>query len=125
MCSTQRPYVSQRNDVPTIDGDEANVCGLSETTCEGLRAFRSPPDCASDDACGLSNQPDGYCRPFPAGGNRCTIPCGSSDDCRVNYACNTTLGQPVCSLQDGSCYIDADCPSGALGACNQGTKTCN
>ena len=121
-CGTARPYVNQRDDVPSIDGELVGVCGLRATTCEGLAAFSSTP-CAADDACGLVNEDDGLCRQLVAGTNLCTKPCTSSLDCLPDYACNTGVGPRVCDLQPNRCYGPPDCPPDKP-VCDTNSNTC-
>jgi hypothetical protein len=121
-CASARPYVGRRDDIDSIDGLDVDVCGLRATTCEGLSAFSSTA-CASDDACGLAGQNDGVCGVLEAGTNRCTLPCTSSDDCRPDYACNTTAGTPSCDLQPNRCYGASDCPP-EKPVCNTIDKVC-
>jgi hypothetical protein len=108
-CSSARPYVNTLSNERTIDGADATVCGLEVTTCPALNDFRNPDtNCAPDDEpddslCGEPGFTDGYCRVFedlPEPSSdvyRCTVPCGSEDDCKKDFDC--LPGTPdVCEL---------------------------
>lgn len=109
-CSLARPFVDTRAGATSIDGTTADVCGLALTTCAGYNDFRDPdvnceptPDAANDTLCGYPALDDAHCRYFDddgAGDNfyRCTTPCGSDDDCKAGFACNTGVTPNVCTL---------------------------
>jgi hypothetical protein len=55
-------------------------------------------DAAGDARCGRMDVADGVCRNVSGATNRCTVYCGSDDDCRPGFACNTTLSPGECRL---------------------------
>ena len=104
VCSTVRPYVDP-GVMTSLDGEEARVCGLRQTTCVALNQFSMLsctdgmlPD-TTDEECGFSGVDDAYCREFTApGDNRCTIPCGSDDDCKTGFTCDLGATPQYCEL---------------------------
>ena len=100
---TNRPYVSTLKNQTSIDSAAATICGLRTSTCVARNQFSSK-DCstasASDDnKCGFAPTKDSKCLPFGASQFRCTITCGSDDDCPVNFPCDTNAPNPVCKLE--------------------------
>jgi hypothetical protein len=86
--SCPRPYAGVEP-LTTVEGDPSTVCTLRVTTCTAYDQF-SEQTCSADgadDECGDPRFDDGYCRPYPAnpGTFRCTTPCGSDDDCKLNF----------------------------------------
>lgn len=77
-CDGQRPYVGAAS-VPTLDSTTpAAVCVLRSTTCPGLNDRTNTCDVDAD--CGADGVADGVCVAF-GGGNQCTTPCSSENDC--------------------------------------------
>ena len=94
-CTTIPPYRGSEEET-SLDGTTATVCTLRQTTCTALSEFDvrpctdgTPPD-ASDEECGISGLDDGLCRMVDAVTNRCTIPCGSDDDCNIGFTCSAS-----------------------------------
>jgi hypothetical protein len=90
-CLAVRPYL-RASDLVSADGVAATVCTLRQSTCEAHADF-SDVDCMTLDAdgdarCGLENVDDGVCRAFDAVANRCTVLCGSDEDCRMGFTCS-------------------------------------
>lgn len=114
-CLNQgRPYVDLREKMESIDGEQVDVCALRTTTCKGLsehaarvRACGSERD---DDACGHPDLEDARCQ-SPEGSTafRCVSRCGSTDDCKRGFACNTADYPSHCAVQPESCFADTDC----------------
>ncbi len=50
-----------------------------------------------DAECGAPGLADGLCR-VSAGGNRCTYPCASTDDCRSPFICVSGPSPRYCAL---------------------------
>jgi hypothetical protein len=106
-CLNVRPFVGVKLAQTSMDKATADICGLRVTTCPGYEAF-SQVNCEStqtpgtgDDAlCGFPhpNTPDGYCRQDLSSNFRCTLPCGSDDDCLTGFTCNTSVVPAVCTL---------------------------
>lgn len=100
MCGNSRPYVSS-DSVTTISGTSTEICTLARTTCEALSQFREE-SCTTpgttDDECGVVGLEDGLCRFDMDLGNRCTVPCGSSDDCETGFSCNAGETPRYCNL---------------------------
>ena len=114
-CLNQgRPYVDRRRNMESIDGEQVDVCALRATTCKALaehaakvRACRSAGD---DSACGQPGLEDARCR-SPEGSTafRCVSRCGSSEDCKRGFACDTSAYPSYCAVQVDSCFADTDC----------------
>ena len=97
-CSTVAPFI---DDVPvmSVDAVQSNVCGLRTTTCPALDQFSTNcPTAGMDEACGAPGFADGFCVYFDAAANKCTIQCGSDDDCRPGFVCDTDASPPICTL---------------------------
>lgn len=66
----------------SLSGHSATYCGIFETlaTCEATRALLDQDRCptGADSEC---PQPSGICRTLGIAANRCTYPCGGSDQC--------------------------------------------
>jgi hypothetical protein len=76
------------------------VCALALSTCEAQGGYRMT-DCMTLDAtgdarCGVAAIHDGVCRMQDATHNRCTVFCGSDDDCRMGFSCDTSMTPPIC-----------------------------
>jgi len=104
-CFTARPYVAARAGAESIDGTAAAVCGLAVTTCDALNHFRTPGrgtgSCAlsgDPDDCGVDGQDDGPCVMAGMATNRCSVWCGSDDDCLSGFTCNTMVSRRYCNL---------------------------
>ncbi len=98
-CATIRPYVRGAA-ATSVDGTTATVCTLRVSTCESQAAF-SMLDCmtldaAGDARCGQPGLHDGVCRMAGPTTNRCSVFCGSSDDCRGGFSCDTGASPSVC-----------------------------
>jgi hypothetical protein len=100
-CFSTPPYVARDQAHASIDGTAADVCVLAVSTCPALTDFRSK-NCAltgtpDDNQCGFAGAPhDGYCVETSSPGvYRCTMPCGSADDCKPSFSCN---GSNKCTL---------------------------
>ncbi len=107
-CLSTRPYIQAEALTPVEGGDAISVCSLRLTTCQGLADF-SAKDCMTldetgDALCGAEGVEDGYCIKFNDANNQCTVPCGSANDCPVNFdtcaepASRTVGGQKVCGF---------------------------
>jgi hypothetical protein len=100
-CKTAgRPYAGVRS-LASIDGETADVCVLRSSSCLARTQF-SNKDCApngspDDGLCGVAAPSDAKCAAYGAG-YRCTMTCGSSDDCPGNFACLTNVNPSVCAL---------------------------
>ena len=103
-CANVPPYAGGEM-MTSLDGEEARVCGLAVTTCVAVNQFRMLactdgmlPD-TTDEECGVSGVNDAYCR-FSSGlgTNRCTIPCGSDDDCKTGFTCDLGATPQYCEL---------------------------
>ena len=82
-CGSLDPYFDEQSLV-LVEGGMASMCGLALSTCPARNEFRVQDSCSDmsdDDACGVVGLDDGYCREAGAGDWRCTLPCGSDDDC--------------------------------------------
>ncbi|HMJ11902.1 MAG TPA: hypothetical protein VK524_10840 [Polyangiaceae bacterium] len=106
-CTNARPYFKAVGDAESIDGTTADICTLAVSTCPAQNDFRSPAiNCApagvpNDALCGFGGVADGYCRALPAPEDdmyRCTVPCGSPDDCRIGFECDIVSNPPYCKL---------------------------
>jgi hypothetical protein len=98
-CVNIRPYVRAQMAM-SVDGVETTFCTFRQSTCEAHRDF-SMTDCmtldlAGDALCGIDDVGDGVCRMFGATTNRCTVFCGSDDDCPMGFACDTAATPRVC-----------------------------
>lgn len=102
-CPTQgRPYVKAVTNAVSIDGAKSDICSLRSSTCVAKNEFSSK-DCknaaAPDDSlCGFAPTKDSKCSAFGTG-FRCTMTCGSDDDCPSSFTCNTGATPQVCNLQ--------------------------
>ena len=97
-----RPYARTLAETTSIDGAVGDVCGLAVSTCVARNEFRAK-DCSSDtganDAlCGFDGPNDAKCDEVEPQVFRCTMRCGSSDDCPPSFACNTLVAEPYCEL---------------------------
>jgi hypothetical protein len=102
QCSSARPYVETLVDQVSIDGVEADACGLAVSTCTAVNEYRSK-NCATsmvpdDSQCGVDAPSDAKCVMFDANVYRCTITCLSVDDCPNGSACDTGSTPWVCEL---------------------------
>lgn len=106
-CTSARPYFKAVSDSQSIDGITADVCTLAVSTCPAHSHFRNAEiDCApggvpDDSLCGAPAVSDGYCRPLPPpeqDSYRCTVACGTSDDCRVGFDCDIVANPPYCAF---------------------------
>jgi hypothetical protein len=102
LCSAGRPYVDTLVNQTSIDGTSGDICGLAVSTCQARNEFRSK-DCTTsnapdDEKCGFAHGEDSKCGQFDAGVYRCTMTCGSDDDCPAGFACDTGANPPVCEL---------------------------
>ena len=101
-CSTVRPYVRALPDATSLEGVTATVCGLRVTTCPAMNDFSATNcmtlDATGDARCGAAGFADGVCRVLDAAANRCTVECGSDDDCKTGFTCDTTVVPQVCRL---------------------------
>ncbi|MFO0683402.1 MAG: hypothetical protein U0234_15195 [Sandaracinus sp.] len=96
-----RPYV-RASSLTSVDGVTAMVCTFRSSTCEAQAAF-SMTDCMTldltgDARCGEPTLHDGVCRMVDATHNRCTTFCGSDDDCKPGFSCNSAASPPVCNF---------------------------
>ena len=115
--SDGRPYVDRRTRMISIDGEQTEVCALRATSCKALSEHGAKVlGCASvddRDACGHRDLPDAECRaPQDSTAYRCVAHCGTSDDCKRGFACNTASYPSYCAVQLGSCFADTDCNQG-------------
>ena len=121
-----RPYVRKRPQVASIDGVVSDVCGLRLSSCKAQREHSAPvADCNADHAsaaCGEKKTDDALCRsPADDAAYRCVVPCASSDDCKLGFACNDQ--QPAfCDFAPNTCYADTDCEKPAK--CELGSHRC-
>jgi hypothetical protein len=100
-CPTQgRPYIKVA-DAFSIDGEAADVCTLAVSSCTANGEFRNkncaPTGTPNDTLCGAAAPNDAKCVSFGAS-YRCTMTCGSDDDCPVGFPCNTSVTPRVCTL---------------------------
>lgn len=104
-CPDARPYV-ETAELVSIDGVRADVCTLRSSTCPARETFSSPDlDCAplgrpDDTLCGAEGVSDAYCRLLAQDPDvyRCTMPCGSADDCPIGFDCQLGTSPPTCEL---------------------------
>lgn len=98
-CTTLPPYV-RASALTSVDGVATMVCSFRESTCEAQAAFSATNcmtlDAAGDALCGVIGVHDGVCRMFGATTNRCTVFCGSDDDCPIGFACDAAASPRVC-----------------------------
>lgn len=98
-----RPFVAGVKDALSIDGETTDVCGLRVSTCIARNQF-GIKDCAAggpsdDSVCGFGPPADAKCDQVGASSSyRCTMTCGTDDDCPINFSCNTTALNPYCEL---------------------------
>jgi len=112
-CLSVPPYARGLANETSVEGTNVNVCGLAVTTCPGISHFRNsaiacaPGGVPNHDLCGFSyagegspgNDRDAYCEQVPNDtAYRCTVPCGSDDDCVDGFACQTGATPRVCGL---------------------------
>ena len=102
LCSSAPPYVKTISAASSIDGATADLCGLAVSTCTARNEFRAK-DCTvamspDDTLCGFDPPNDARCVEFDTGVYRCTMRCGSDDDCPPSFSCNTAPLQPYCEL---------------------------
>jgi hypothetical protein len=98
-----QPYVGVQTNAVSIDGASSDICSLAVSTCVARNEFRSK-DCtvaaAPDDVvCGVSPPKDAKCALFGVNTYRCTVTCGSDDDCPSPFTCNIGVTPAVCSFQ--------------------------
>jgi len=104
-CSvTGMPYVATQASAVSVDGATSDICTLAVSTCIARNQFRAK-DCGvasapSDAACGVSPGKDSKCSVYDAGAKsyRCTMTCGSDDDCPTPFTCNTGVSPAVCNV---------------------------
>ena len=95
-----RPYFDRVVSGTSVSGATVTYCRSQTTTCEAVLQHRTTGDgtctasSGTDDSCGAPSVNDGLCR-LSGGGNRCTIPCGSEDDCPGGFACDVDGTVPV------------------------------
>lgn len=94
-CSTVRPYIEAQQ-VVSVDGVAATVCGLALTTCPGLNQFRTTCPTPGG-ACGADGFDDGTCVAFDAATNFCTVPCLGDSDCDIGATCDVTSIPKLCA----------------------------
>ena len=84
----------------SVDGTTTTMCTLRVSTCESQAAFSSfdcmTLDATGDALCGQASVHDGVCRAVDVASNRCTVFCGSDDDCRGGFSCDTGSSPSVC-----------------------------
>lgn len=102
LCSSARPYVETIAEQISVDGQAGDICGLAVSTCLARNEFRAK-DCTTnnvpdDSKCGFEPGQDSKCEQFDAGVYRCTMACGSVDDCPSGFDCDTGANPPVCEL---------------------------
>lgn len=88
------PYANTLLNQTSIDGVTKDICGLRASTCVARNQFSSK-DCstsgaADDQKCGFVPKKDSKCVQADVGVFRCTMPCGSADDCPGSLACDGT-----------------------------------
>lgn len=100
-----RPYFGGVADAESIDTTTVDVCTLAVSTCPAHQDFReldcAPTGTPDDTLCGEPDVSDAYCRARPPPNDssyRCTVPCGSDDDCRPGFDCNIQADPPHCDL---------------------------
>jgi hypothetical protein len=103
-CTLARPYVKIVEGAVSIDGNSATVCGLAVSSCTAMNQFRqsscaSATNTASDALCGVAPGVDSKCEPYGTSQFRCTVTCGSDDDCQLGFSCNTAVNPRVCKFQ--------------------------
>lgn len=107
-CTTNaRPYFSSV-ERQSIDGVEAMVCTLRTSTCLAHEQFSVQGSCSGEndhEACGHADLDDGYCVDSDPGAGtdyRCTVPCGASEDCPINFdtceAAPVPISGKICAL---------------------------
>jgi hypothetical protein len=101
--SMGQPDVGVQKNGVSIDGVTSDICTLRSSTCVALNEFSSK-NCANpvlpdDSLCGVSPPKDAKCAQVGASTNyRCTMTCGSDDDCPSSFTCNKGVSPFVCSL---------------------------
>jgi hypothetical protein len=101
-CTTARPYIKALS-ATSIDGTVASVCSLRVSTCTAQNQFSqtscsSATNTADDTLCGFAPGADSKCVAFGTSQHRCTVLCGSSDDCKSGFTCNTGVNPSICNL---------------------------
>jgi len=99
-----RPFIKQLPNASSIDGATANICTLRVSSCLAFRQFSSDVDCATttpnpmadDSKCGVVPGEDARCAVVQPGVFRCTMPCGSNKDCKLQFDCEINPG--ICKL---------------------------
>jgi len=89
-----RPFVKQVQNAASIDGAIADICTLRVSSCLALKQF-SDVDCATsptnpmadDSKCGVVPGMDARCAVVEEVVFRCTMTCGSNEDCLSPVAC--------------------------------------
>jgi len=99
---TGRPYVKAQR-TTSIDGQSAEICTLAVSTCPALNEFRAKScdnaGAADDQLCGVAPGVDSKCVVYTSTQYRCTVTCGSDDDCKTGFSCNTGVNPNFCNLQ--------------------------
>jgi len=97
------PYAATLMNATSIDGTKSDICSLRSSTCVARNQFSSK-DCKNvalpdDSLCGFAPTKDSKCAQADVGVFRCTLTCGSNDDCPSPFTCNTGATPAVCNLQ--------------------------
>jgi len=97
-----RPYIGIQKNATSIDGTASDICTLAVSTCTALNQFRAK-DCTvasapSDAVCGVSPPNDAKCMQFGSTTYRCTVTCGSDDDCPSPFPCDPGVSPRVCNF---------------------------
>ena len=99
--STSRPFVEQIPNVTSIDQQVANICSLRTSTCIARNQF-GRKECGTtvpdNSLCGVAPPADAVCAAFNATEQRCTMTCGTDDDCPPGFPCIDNVGTPYCEL---------------------------
>jgi hypothetical protein len=101
--SDNQPYTKPLVSQSSIDGEIADICGLSVSTCIASNQFKKK-DCATslaadDTKCGFAPPKDAKCVAYGPTQYRCTMICLGDDDCPTGSACDTGATPRVCKLQ--------------------------
>jgi hypothetical protein len=101
-CFTEgKPYAGVQVNATSVDGQKSDICTLRSSTCIARNQFSSK-DCKSgatgeNSLCGSTPPKDAKCDQVGASANyRCTMTCGSDEDCPGVFTCNTSTD--VCEL---------------------------
>ena len=107
-CASLAPYVQYFNGDVSIDGKNANICGLAASTCTAMNLYRkqtcAPNGTPDDSLCGVAPGVDSKCLPWASGSSAsyyCSVACITSVDCENGLPCKPLSGstKKFCAFQ--------------------------